>query len=70
MNIDSTAVVSAGAAKGAVSFQNVPSLTRAMLSPPLTATFSSLALALSTVSSVTFVLSVSGFGSCLRSTNQ
>ena len=66
----STAEVSAGAAKGAVSFQKLPCFTSRIESPPAAPNETSCALALSTATSVTFSCSPSFFGSCLRSTNQ
>ena len=70
MSRDSTAEVSAGAAKGAATFQAAPSFTSRIVSPPAVAREISFAFALSTARTVTFSRSPSGFGSCLRSTNQ
>ena len=70
VSIDSIAELSAGAANGETTFQPAPSFTTLIVSPLLAASVSSLALALSTASTVTLSRSPSRFGSCLRSTNQ
>ena len=70
VRIDSTAEVSAGAANGDTTFQPVPSFATWIVSPPLAASVTCFAFALSTASTVTFSRSPSRLGSCLRSTNQ
>jgi hypothetical protein len=70
VSIDSTAEVSAGAVKGAATFQPLASFTRRIVLPPAEAREISFAFALSTARTVTFSRSPSRFGSCFLSTNQ